>query len=198
MTTPTPTSTLLSTPTKCICIYCSKSFSDNKRLKAHTQDCFRKNTDDAPERLCSLCNADYTKKSGSAYRTHIRKCENTDKLQSSSAVKQSERRRTILESAICTYCNDTFVNISVGKFGDHRYKCKKQIPNYDKDYQLQYREDIKRYTEIVYEYYPDMKGEDCKQMSQIIRRLIKDEHHTGDDIGDNNKRLVEEAYSKLT
>lgn len=156
------------------CLYCHKLYDSQKKLSNHTHDCFRKNTENPPERLCPLCNEDYTRKSGSAYRTHMKKCKDIgQKVQSESAVKQCERRKQNISSIICNHCNQTFENINVGQFGDHRYKCKKNIPNYDKGYQSQYREEIHTFTTILTKVYPNMDSNDCKKMCQNMRKLSK-------------------------
>ena len=144
-----------------ICPHCSKSFDDIKKLSNHTPDCYRKYTENPPERLCSKCLCDYTRKSGSAYRTHMKKCNNVDEndilFQTQSAIKQCDRRKQILYNVSCVHCNECYSNITVGQFGDHRYKCKKNIPNYDKEYQTNYRNEMNRINRFIKTKYPNMK-----------------------------------------
>jgi hypothetical protein len=180
---------LITVESKPQCKYCSKLFNDLKKLNNHTPDCYRKNTESPIQRLCPMCCVDYTRKSGSAYRTHIRKCElNLKKDQSDSAVKQSERRRQVLNTAYCKHCNETFENITVGQFGDHRYKCVKSMPNYDKAYQAQYRNDMKAFTLLVEKYYPNITGNSSRIMCQNIRKLRKENKDL------DEKSLIDEVY----
>ena len=173
------------------CKYCSRTFNDTKKLSNHVPDCLRKHTENPPERRCPMCNEDYTRKSGSAYRTHLRKCEIIqNKTKTDSALKQAERRKKILITATCEHCSTNFTNITVGQFGDHRYKCKNNIPGYDKKYQTQYRKEIKKITIIVQKYYPEINTSDLNKMCQHVRRLMKD--------NPDEEKLVNEAYSKIT
>ena len=162
-----------------VCSFCTRVFVDLKKLKTHTPDCLRKHVANPPERKCSKCGEDYTRKSGSAYRTHIKKCmkasqstESTEKTES--ATKQSDRRKQNLVFASCEYCNKKFTNITVGQFGDHRYKCKKEIPNYNKDYQKMYRDEMKELFAFVKKKHPSYTEEETKRMCQALRKLKKE------------------------
>ena len=176
------------------CKYCLREFKQKKQLTNHTIDCFRKHSTNPPERKCSMCDADYTRKSGSAYRTHMRKCETTttEKPKTKSAVKQSERRKQVIPEIICTYCDETFINVTVGRFGDHKYKCKNSIPNYDKDYQAQYRKQMKKFRQLVMEYYSDIDECNIKSICQQLRKESK--NHTNL----NETELVKKLYTKIT
>lgn len=160
------------------CSHCTRVFIDLKKLNTHTPDCFRKHAANPPERKCSTCGEDYTRKSGSAYRTHIKKCEKAsesdDKSKTESASKQSDRRKKNLVFACCEHCNKTFENITVGQFGDHRYKCKKKIPNYNKDYQKMYRDQMKELLAFAKSKYPTYSDEETKRICRSLRKLKND------------------------
>ena len=114
------------------CTYCSRIFEDATKMNVHKPDCKRKNSDNPLPRSCQNCGSDYTRKSGSAYRAHIKKCTSKlmiEEAKSESAIKQADRRKQVLVSANCKHCSNDFTNITVGQFGDHQYKCKKDKPN---------------------------------------------------------------------
>ena len=155
------------------CTYCPRVFLDSKKLNVHTPDCKRKHCDNPPVRHCSNCKADYTRKSGSAYRAHMKKClsDTSEEVKSDSAVKQSERRKKVMVVAKCKHCAEEFKNITVGKFGDHQYKCKQNKPNYDKDYQTAYRNQMKELVTQIKEECPDLEIDQVKKMSQTLRKM---------------------------
>ena len=162
------------------CDYCTRVFDDSKKLNVHTPDCKRKHIDNPSPRHCPNCKADYTRKSGSAYRTHLKKCStnNVDDVKSDSAIKQSERRKQVLVFASCKYCSEEFRNITVGKLGDHQYKCKKNKPNYDKEYQAKYRNETKILCLAIKDQYPEIEQDIMKKMCKKLRSLKKDHTET--------------------
>jgi len=161
------------------CTYCTRVFSDSKKLNVHTPDCKRKHCENPPVRHCPNCKADYTRKSGSAYRAHMKKClsDSTEDIKSDSAIKQSERRKKVMLVANCKYCSTEFRNITVGKFGDHQYKCKQNKPNYDKDYQTAYRNEMKELVSQIKEVCPDLETDQVKKMSQTLRKMKQNDQN---------------------
>lgn len=153
-----------------MCPYCPKFYSTQKQLNYHTPDCFKKHADNPPIVICPKCNADYTRKSGSAYRTHLKKCNIINICKSESAIKQSQRRKEELFNVTCNHCNTTFEKTNVGQFSDHKYKCKKKIPNYNKEYQDEYRSTINDLKSLVYKYYPDINKDYMLKVCRILRK----------------------------
>lgn len=176
------------------CEHCLRHFNEKKQLNNHTPDCFRRYSSNPPERRCSYCNADYTRKSGSAFRTHKLKCEVVQKKpKTDSAVKQSDRRKKIIPETTCAHCNTIFLNITVGKFGDHQYKCRNNIPNYDQEYQSQYRREIKKCKQLVLKVHPNLSASEIQAISQRMRKCLKDEPNIDDEV-----LLKKNVHSKIT
>lgn len=138
-----------------------------------------KQTNSCAHRICKGCNADYSKKSKNAFKVHEKQCAHLHDAQEIvlDSTKQRNRRKNILETSYCEYCNLSFNYLTVGQLSDHRYKCKNNLSHVnDTSYQSTYRSTIKDNIHFIINY-PHISVEIkssqmyLKEIAQQMRRI---------------------------